>query len=135
MTARVWARAGLAGPAVIIGFGAIPYPAVSLTDGRLEDAIVATVKPFGLSAIRYFPGISDMSFLGEASGDLAAAAANTPIWGTGFDMPPAVGYPCINIGPWGRDYHHWLERLHAPYAFEILPRVLLSVIEAAMNHR
>ena len=71
-----------------------------------------------------------MSFFGEAAGDFSAAAANTPIWGTSFTMPEAGQYKSINIGPWGRDYHHWLERLHAPYAFEILPRVLLAVIEA-----
>ncbi len=130
MTAFAWAKSGLAGPAVVMGFGSIPYPAVSLSDGGLEDAIMAAAKPFGLSSVRYFPGISDMSFFGEASGDLSAAAANTPVWGTSFTMPEAANYPCINIGPWGRDYHHWLERLHAPYAFEILPRVLLAVIEA-----
>ena len=116
-----------------MGFGSIPYPAVALSDGKLEDAIMAAAKPFGLSAVRYFPGISDMSFFGEASGDLSAAMANTPIWGTSFTMPEPGGYPCINIGPWGRDYHHWLERLHAPYAFETLPRVLLAVIEAVMK--
>jgi arginine utilization protein RocB len=130
MTAFAWGRSGLSGPAVVMGFGSIPYPAVSLSDGALEDAIMAAAKPFGLSRVSYFPGISDMSFFGEASGDLSAAAANTPIWGTSFTMPEAANYPCINIGPWGRDYHHWLERLHAPYAFEILPRVLLAVIEA-----
>jgi arginine utilization protein RocB len=74
-----------------------------------------------------------MSFFGEASGDHAVAEANTPVWGTSFVMPRSGGYPCINIGPWGRDYHHWLERLHAPYAFETLPRVLLAVIEAVMK--
>jgi arginine utilization protein RocB len=133
MTAFAWARSGLAGPAVVMGFGSIPYPAVSLSDGALEDAIMAAAKPFGLTSVRFFPGISDMSFFGEASGDLSAAAANTPVWDTSFTMPEAGGYKCINIGPWGRDYHHWLERLHAPYAFEILPRVLLAVIEAAFK--
>ncbi|WP_373504321.1 M20/M25/M40 family metallo-hydrolase [Aestuariivirga sp.] len=135
LTAHVWAKSGLSGPAVVMGFGSIPYPAVSLTDAGLEDAIKAAVRPHGLSSVRYFPGISDMSFFGESSGDLSAAAANTPVWGTGFTMPESAGFPCINIGPWGRDYHHWLERLHAPYAFETLPRVLLSVIEAVMNRR
>ena len=134
-TAEMWAASGLPGPAVVMGFGAIPYPAVSLSDAGLEDAIVKAAAAHGLGAVRYFPGISDMSFLGEASGDLSAAAANTPIWGTGFTMPASAGYPCINIGPWGRDYHHWLERLHAPYAFETLPLVLLSVIDAVMNRR
>ena len=133
VTARVWARSGLSGPCVVLGFGSIPYPAVSLSDGTLEDTILAAVKPFGLGSVRYFPGISDMSFFGEASGDHAVAEANTPVWGSGFVMPQSGGYPCINIGPWGRDYHHWLERLHAPYAFETLPRVLLAVIEAVMK--
>ena len=129
LTAHVWGLSGLSGPAVVMGFGSIPYPAVTLTDGLLEDAIMAAVAPLGLSRLSYFPGISDMSFFGEASGDLSVAAANTPVWGTSFSMPAPAGYPCINIGPWGRDYHHWLERLHAPFAFEILPRALLAVIE------
>lgn len=118
------------GPAVIVGFGSIPYPAVLLKDGPLRRAISSAVTPFGLGEVNFFAGISDMSFYGEAAGDLSVVAANTPIWGSGFTMPAPGGWPCINIGPWGRDYHTWLERLHAPYAFETLPRVLLSVIEA-----
>ncbi len=133
MTAYVWEKSGLSGPAVIMGFGSIPYPAVTLTDSLVETTVMEAAKLHRLSSVRYFPGISDMSFLGESAGDLAAAAGNTPIWGTSFVMPEPAGYPCINIGPWGRDYHHWLERLHAPYAFETLPRVLLSVIEAAFQ--
>jgi arginine utilization protein RocB len=135
VTAELWAASGLSGPAVVMGFGSIPYPAVSLSDARLEDVIVKATAGHGLSTLRYFPGISDMSFLGEASGDLAAAAANTPVWGTGFVMPSSAGHPCINIGPWGRDYHHWLERLHTPYAFETLPRALLSVIDGVAKAR
>lgn len=135
VTAAVWQASGLIGPAVVVGFGSIPYPAVSLTDAALEDAIVTACAAHGVGSLRYFPGISDMSFLGEASGDLSACAANTPIWGSSFTMPDSAGYPCINIGPWGRDYHHWLERLHAPYAFETLPRVLLAVIEAVAKGR
>lgn len=135
VTAAVWKASGLTGPAVVIGFGSIPYPAVSLSDAALEDAITAACAAHGLMRLSYFPGISDMSFLGEASGDLSACAANTPIWGSSFVMPESAGYPCINIGPWGRDYHHWLERLHAPYAFETLPRVLLAVIDAVAKGR
>jgi arginine utilization protein RocB len=135
LTAEAWALSGLSGPAVIMGFGSIPYPAVSLSDASLADLIVKAAAHHGISSLRYFPGISDMSFLGEVSGDLSAAAVNTPIWGTSFTMPEPTGYPAINIGPWGRDYHHWLERLHAPYAFDKFPRVLLSVIEAVAKGR
>jgi arginine utilization protein RocB len=117
-------------PTVVMGFGSIPYPAVLMRDQALRKTISDAVRPYGLGEVNYFAGISDMSFFGEASGDLSVVQANTPIWGTGFTMPDAAGYPCINIGPWGRDYHTWLERVHAPYAFKTLPRVLLSVIEA-----
>ncbi len=130
MTEKIWTLSGLSGPCVVMGFGSIPYPAVALSDAAFTKIIVDAVTPHGLGHVTYFAGISDMSFLGEATGDLKIVAANTPIWGTSFIMPEAAGYPCVNIGPWGRDYHHWLERVHAPYAFETLPKVLLSVIEA-----
>ncbi|NJM28996.1 MAG: M20/M25/M40 family metallo-hydrolase [Rhizobiales bacterium] len=122
-------------PAVILGFASIPYPAVLLKDQKLRAAISKAVRPFGLAEVNYFAGISDVSFFGEASGDLSVVAANTPIWGSGFAMPEPGGYPAINIGPWGRDYHTWLERLHAPYAFDTLPRVLLAVIDAVAKAR
>jgi arginine utilization protein RocB len=132
-TQHVWSLSGLSGPAVVLGFGSIPYPAVSLRDEKLSEVIANTVKMHGLGTVDYFPGISDMSFVGETTGNVTAAAESTPIWGTSFTLAEPAGYPCINIGPWGRDYHHWLERLHAPYAFETLPRVLLSVIDAVFK--
>ena len=124
---------GISKPTVVMGFGSIPYSAVSLRDESLRAAIFEAVQPFGLGSVSYFAGISDMSFFGEASSDLSVVASNTPIWGTSFTLAEPAGYPCINIGPWGRDYHHWLERLHAPYAFETLPKVLLSVIDAVFK--
>lgn len=132
-TQLAWERSGLAGPAVILGFGSIPYPAVSLGDEVLEGKVLRVAREQGVGALRYFPGISDMSFVGRAGGDMAAVAANTPIAGTGFAMPEPAGYPCINIGPWGRDYHHWLERLYTPYAFGVLPQLILEVAETVLE--
>lgn len=123
------------GPTVILGFGSIPYPAVLLQDGPLRRAISGAVRSHGLGEVNYFAGISDVSFFGQASGDLSVVAANTPIWGQGFVMPEPGGFPAINIGPWGRDYHTWVERLHMPYAFDTLPRVLLSVMDAVERLR
>jgi arginine utilization protein RocB len=131
LMAHVWSRSGLAGPAVVLGFGSIPYAAVALGDDALERRIMGAAGKHGLGAIRYFPGISDMSFAGRAPA--AGANPDTPLAGSGFDMPEPAGYPAINIGPWGRDYHHWLERLHAPYAFETLPRVVLGVAGAVLD--
>ncbi len=130
ITELVWRKSGQVGPMVVLGFGSIPYLAVSMKDAKLRARIEAAVTPLGIGALNYFAGISDMSFFGQTSGDLKAVAANTPMWGTSFTMPEAAGLPTINLGPWGRDYHHWLERLHAPYAFETLPKALLAVIDA-----
>ena len=130
ITETLWQKSGLVGPAVILGFGSIPYLAVSMRDATLRARIENAVKPFGIGALNYFAGISDMSFFGETGGNSSVVAANTPTWGTSFTMPEAAGLPTINLGPWGRDYHHWLERLHAPYAFDVLPKALLAVIDA-----
>lgn len=130
-----WTESGREGPAVVLGFAGVPYPAVSLRDDALSNLIAEAVKPFGVGSISFFPGISDMSFVGSAGGQLDVVAANTPHWGTSFNVEEPAGYACINIGPWGRDYHSRLERLHAPYAFQTLPRVLLAVIDAVAQAR
>jgi arginine utilization protein RocB len=132
---EAWRRSGRPGLAVVMGFASIPYAAVSLQDIALRRLIAASVKPFGIGAISYFPGISDMSFMGEATGDSAFLLRNMPLARAGLALEEPTGLPCINIGPWGRDYHHRLERLHAPYAFETLPRVLLAVIDAVAQSR
>ncbi|HEY8383659.1 MAG TPA: M20/M25/M40 family metallo-hydrolase [Microvirga sp.] len=138
---ETWAASGLQGPAVILAYGSMPYPAVAWRpeDAGLrravERAMQATAQAHGVSigAVAYFPAIADMSFVGPVDAqDLAEAARQTPIWGSSirWDLQggatPAI--PIVNIGPWGRDYHHWLERLHAPYAFEVLPALVQSVV-------
>lgn len=138
-TEFVWASTKLPGPAVILGFGSLPYPAVSLSSEALGERLMTTVsqaaaeKGTTVSRLGYFPGISDLSFLGETAGDFEVAEANTPIWGTSFTLPASPAYPAINIGPWGRDYHHWLERLNAPFAFDVLPHLVLRATKSALE--
>ena len=74
-----------------------------------------------------------MSFLGPVDrDDIRQAAANTPVWGSSIpwnlDRDATPGIPTINIGPWGRDYHHSLERADADYAFRVLPQLLSNVV-------
>jgi arginine utilization protein RocB len=131
LTSRVWERSGLTGPAIVLGFGSIPYCAVALQDIALQAEISSAVAPFDIGRVQYFAGISDMSFLGEPAGE--SDPENTPLAGSSFADPKPAGYPCINLGPWGRDYHHWLERLYAPYAFDVLPTALLAIIDAVVE--
>jgi arginine utilization protein RocB len=138
LSIAAWRLTGRRGPAVIIGFGSLPYPSVLVSGDamsrRLSDAIdVARAASAGagvtVGVTSFFPGISDMSFIGEAdTAGVALTAANTPAWTTGVRWNGQVGgVPTVNIGPWGRDYHTPLERVETSYAFGTLPRLLLDV--------
>jgi len=133
ITERAWELSGRSGPAIVLGFASMPYLATSLGDDpagrRLEaacgEAAAAVAERYGttIRLMRYFPGISDMSFLGQADeGAVPVIAANTPPWGAGIVWPdgPALGdVPIVNAGPWGRDYHTRLERQQG---HAVLPR-------------
>lgn len=134
-------EAGVAGPAVIVGFGSLLYPSVHLGPAQDREAFARAVEVArcafeagGGSPVKYreyFTGISDISFFGHRpdAADAAFVAANTPATAL-IDVvrPDALSFPVVNIGPWGREYHQRLERVHARYAFDELPRLLQAVI-------
>ena len=146
LTEHAWAASGRAGPAVVLGFASVPYLPTTLTgpEGeRLEAAVrraaavVAARHGTTIGVSRYFTGISDMSFLGQADPQaVPSIAANTPAWGVGLDWPTGssgiAGVPIVNAGPWGRDYHTPLERVHVGYAFEVLPDLVLTLAKEVL---
>lgn len=143
------AEARLTGPAVVTGFSSLHYPHSHLDESRqldrdFADAIDrarATIEAHDQTTFKrreYFTGISDMSFFGTAGdgSNSTVVADNTPanLW---IDQPPrdALVYPVVNIGPWGREFHQRLERLHAPYGFDIFPRFILEIVAEVLDQR
>lgn len=140
LTEFLWDDSGLSGPAAVVGFGSLPYPCVLLGSDRetsslrsvIEEEMIS-VAAHSATSIRFrnfFAGISDMSFLGRIDKeDLQLVAANTPPWNPliQLDVTHLPELPVINIGPWGRDYHKHLERVHMPYSFEVLPELVWRV--------
>ena len=148
LTELAWDAAALPGPAIVLGFASLPYPATGLPatpQGRaLEDRIravaAATAARHGVSItpVRHLPVIVDMPFLGHVDADdLRRTAQNTPVWGSSIDWDldraPTPGIPVLNVGPWGRDYHHWLERVHCPYTFGALPDLVRDLARAGLE--
>lgn len=143
VTANLLRLAGLEGPAAVVGFGSLYYPPVRLGESPKEARLLEAVSrqaqavsrefgtPIGLGP--FFPGISDMSFLGghDTLGALEAMAANTPAFGQtlhfDYSLPGRLQIPVVNIGPWGRDYHQRTERVYMPYSFGVLPELLWRV--------
>jgi arginine utilization protein RocB len=142
LTEGWWAASGRSGPAVVVGFASMPYRPTELRGDaglRLEVAVrqaaqrVAGRHATSIGLCRHFPAISDMSFLGQVDDSgVPAIAANTPAWRHGIDWRAALGVPIVNAGPWGRDYHTPLERLHTAYAFEVLPELLLEIVRGVL---
>ena len=146
LTEALWERSGLAGPAIVLGFGSTPYVPILLGKGAkaraLDAAVQQAVSAFGQTgdeiAIRpFFPAISDVSFFGESDpAGFSAVAANTPFWTAVLataGSPPSANLPTINVGPWGRDYHGRTERLEMDYAFRVLPRLLLDICRRLLS--
>jgi arginine utilization protein RocB len=146
ITEFAWAASGRSGPAVVLGFASVPYLPVTLGGDvaslRLAAAVeraraeMAARHGVGVRTLRYFPGISDMSFFGQAdAATVQLVAANTPAWGAGLPWPEGGaigGIPTVNAGPWGRDYHTRLERLHAAYAFDVLPDLVEAIARGVL---
>jgi arginine utilization protein RocB len=136
LTEWVWTAAGSPGPLIVLGVASMPYPAINWPDEAtlLADIIdraraaIAAETGVSIGTQAYFPAIADMSFLGPVdAAALDLVAANMPVWETGVGALETPGAPIVNIGPWGRDYHHWLERLNVDYAFRVLPRLVQRV--------
>jgi arginine utilization protein RocB len=142
-TEKLVRLAGLAGPAAVVGFGSLYYPPARLGENPRETRLLQAAArqaesvgrefgtPIGLRP--FFPGISDMSFLGcrDTAAALEAMAANTPAFGKtlhfDYSLPGRLEIPVVNLGPWGRDYHQRTERVHMPYSFGVLPELLWRV--------
>jgi arginine utilization protein RocB len=150
LTEFAWDAAGIQHPAIVLGFASMPYPSVSWSTDAASAALAARIKDVAaaigerhaqpIRSVDYLEVIADMIFLGAVdSADLRVTAQETPIWGTSIDWDlsgqVSPGFPMVNIGPWGRDYHHHLERVHADYAFSVLPDLVFSVAQAALEQR
>ena len=143
LTELAWDASGREGPAVVLGFASLPYPATIFPDPALRTRLAAvahaTAARLGttVAIADFLPVIVDMPFLGHIdTADLRRAASQSPLWGTSIDWDldrPTPGVPMMNVGPWGRDYHHWLERVHVGYAFTVLPELLRDLAEAALQ--
>jgi arginine utilization protein RocB len=149
LVAHLVAESKLQGPVVIVGLGSLYYPHTHLdparaADRRLKDILETSAARIAArhgTSIRmrgFFSGICDMSFFGHRPDEAGAAFihANTPS-AAHVDHAPddALSFPSVNIGPWGREYHQKLERVHGPYAFEVLPDLLHDASCAILGHQ
>lgn len=138
-------------PLVIVGLMPPFYPSVSYLDRpdytekiqRLNLALNTLLREnwsqrYDLDA--YIMGVSDLSFSSLSMADLESGeviSSNMPLFGRYFKIPfrqlSEISMPCINIGPWGKDFHRLGERVLKEDLFERTPVLVKKAIQEALT--
>ncbi|WP_442595768.1 M20/M25/M40 family metallo-hydrolase [Neobacillus sp. D3-1R] len=124
-------------PMIVLFYAPPYYPAVHSHEHPVikelaESLIDNTYEHFGykFTPVKYFNGISDLSYVGLQSplSDMNAYHSNLPgnseLYSIPFNEMSKLTTPVINVGPIGRDAHKKTERLYLTFAFEQLPKIL-----------
>ncbi len=132
-------------PLVVTGFLPPYYPSVSHRDRPEYDAGIRALAEH-LSALArrlwgqdyelesYFTGISDLSYssIQDAEGVESLIRAEMPLYGDSYSIPfgriASVSMPCMNIGPWGKDFHKLTERVLRRDLTERTPVLLAEAV-------
>ena len=133
-------------PMIVVGFLPPYYPhrtnkRESAREKGLLDAVnrlIAQAKAeFNETLVisEHFASISDLSYVGFQGKreELVPLAHNTPGWGVIYDIDLdnllKLDIPVVNLGPWGKDAHKFMERVELDYSLEVVPVLLESLIE------
>ena len=132
---------------MIVLFLAPPYYPHSGTSGQngkiaeiTEKIIKKANSKYGenLSPEPFFPGLSDMSYLGLPDNmDVESLKRNLPLWGDKYTIPldaiASLNIPFMNIGPLGKDAHKYTERINISYSFEIASKLVFEAVLSALD--
>src|SRR4030095_10055083 len=127
----------LAAPAVVIHVLPPFYPHAAAGDGPLPRAAQNVLAREGLPLRPFYPHISDASYLAWRGEPTEVLRRHLPALGRHYALPAeaarALDLDVVNLGPWGRDAHGRHERVHAPYAFGTLPRLVAAVLRETLG--
>lgn len=133
-------------PKILIAFAPPVYPPVynrgESTKEKNALAAVARLRQYAREELKlnlihgnFHRGISDLSYcaLQEAEAFTASLAANFPLTSSIYQLPleemARLDMPVLNLGPLGRDFHKFTERLHIPSARQVTPHLLSRLLE------
>ncbi|MCK1991044.1 M20/M25/M40 family metallo-hydrolase [Peribacillus muralis] len=137
-------------PRVVIGLAPPYYPNVAnmyvsdLSDKarNLSQRIMDySLKQFNQQYTReyFFTGISDLSYTSIANSKIIAETllGSMPMFGNLYSIPleeiETLSMPCINIGPWGKEYHKFTERVLKEDLFHRSPELIHYAISTLLE--
>ena len=137
-------------PRIVIGLMPPYYPNVSNITNfpketgwkPLQEKLCAYTKQhFGQTYTTeyFYTGISDLSYSSiqnpqEVSGELERTMPfYGKIYSLSVDSIREISMPCINIGPWGKDFHKITERVLTEDLYERTPKILDYAIQQILK--
>ncbi len=110
-------------------------------EGLSESLAEFTRRTYGQDYDKeaFYTGISDLSYTSISnSGEIEKALRSAmPFFGVTYDIPAEVietlSMPCINIGPWGKDFHKLTERVLKEDLLERTPRIIEEAIRLVLG--
>lgn len=108
---------------------------------RLQDVIRAFEKESGetYKMMQFFQSLSDSSYLSvdDDEHSIRTLLENFPAHQTLYPVPleriRKLNIPAVNFGCLCKDAHKWTERVHMPYSYRVLPKLLLRTFEAFLK--
>ena len=100
-----------------------------------------TVNKFGqiYTSEYFYTGISDLSYTSIINSDeiLDSLKSSMPLFGHFYDIPvdiiEKISMPCINIGPWGKDFHKLTERVSTEDLYVRTPEIINHAISLVLK--
>lgn len=133
-------------PMMVLFFAPPYYPhSVAVKDNSrirgLVNGIVEKAKTeygVNMSVEPFFPGLSDMSYLGLPDNiSIGNLKANFPLWGDKYTIPldtiAKLNIPFLNIGPLGKDAHKYTERLCISYSFNKAAKLVFEAVLKSLD--
>ena len=87
----------------------------------------------------FFTGISDLSYTSIKNSKviLETLKGSMPLFGSLYSIPiediESISMPCINIGPWGKEYHKLTERVLKEDLFHRSPQLIHYAISTLLD--
>ncbi|WP_313162772.1 M20/M25/M40 family metallo-hydrolase [Sedimentibacter sp.] len=89
----------------------------------------------------FYTGISDLSYTSTVDSQeiTSTLRLSMPLYGKIYDIPvdtiEKISMPCINIGPWGKDFHKLTERVFKEDLYIRTPRILNHAVCLILNNK
>jgi arginine utilization protein RocB len=137
-------------PRIVIGLAPPYYPNVAnmyidnISDtakNLFKNIMDYSLRHFNQSYSReyFFTGISDLSYTSIKNSKVIheTLKGSMPLFGTLYYIPieeiESISMPCINIGPWGKEYHRLTERVLKEDLFHRTPELIHYAISTLLD--